>query len=44
MFYQLFVGEVCRENSQEIGQFFWEFLFKNPAKFDLFFTTYETPV
>ena len=41
IFYQLFVGEVCPENSQETGQFFWEFLFKSPAKFYLFFTTYE---
>ena len=44
IFYQLFLGEVCRKNSQEIGQFFWEFVPKNPAKFDLFFTTYEKPV
>ena len=39
-----FLGEVCPENSQEIGQFFWEFVPKNPAKFDLFFTTYDKPV
>ena len=44
IFYQLFLGEVCPKNSQEIGQFFWEFVPKNPAKFDLFFTTYEKPV
>ena len=45
VFYQLlFLGEVCPESSQEIGQFFWEFDPKNPAKFDLFFTTYEKPI
>ena len=44
VFYHLFLGNVCPENSQEIGQFFWEFVSKNPAKFDLFFTTFEKPV
>ena len=44
VFYHLFLGNVCPENSQEIGQFFWEFVPKNPAKFDLFFTTFEKPV
>ena len=44
VFYHLFLGNVCPENSQEIGQFFWEFVPKNPAKFDLFFTNYEKPM
>ena len=44
VFYHLFLGNVCPENSQETGQFFWEFVPKNPAKFDLFFTTFEKPV
>ena len=30
-------GEVCPENSQEIGRFFHEFAPKNPAKFEFFF-------
>ena len=37
LFYQLLFGEVCSENSREIGQFFREFASKNPAKFDFFF-------
>ena len=46
VFYQLFLGKVSPppQKKQEIGQFFWEFVPKNPAKFDLFFTTYDKPV
>ena len=36
VFYQLLLGEVCPENSREIGRFFREFVPKNPAKFDFF--------
>ena len=36
-FYQLLSGQVCLENSREIGQFFRDFVPKNPAKFDFFF-------
>ena len=46
VFYQLFLRKVSPplKKNQEIGQFFWEFVPKNPAKFDLFFMTYEKPV
>ena len=37
VFYRLLFGEVCPENSREIGRFFREFVPKNPAKFDFFF-------
>ena len=30
-------GEVCPENSREIGWFFGKFVPKNPTKFDFFF-------
>ena len=36
VFYRLLFGEVCPENSREIGQFFREFVPKNPTKFDFF--------
>ena len=32
----LFFGEICPENSREIGRFLREFVSKNPAKFDFF--------
>ena len=34
-------GEVCPENSREIGRFFREFVPKNPAKFDKPFASAE---
>ena len=37
VFYRLLFGEVCLENSREIGWFFREFIPKNAAKFDFFF-------
>ena len=36
VFYRLHFGEVCPENSCEIGQFFCKFVPKNPTKFDFF--------
>ena len=36
VFYRLLFGEVCSENSREIGRFFHEIVPKNPAKFDFF--------
>ena len=36
VFYRLLFGEVCPENSCEIGQFFCKFVPKNPTKFDFF--------
>ena len=43
VFFQLFLGEVCPENCCEIGRFFWEFVPKNPTKFDFFSATYQKP-
>ena len=43
VFFQLFLGEVCPENYREIGRFFWEFVPKNPTKFDFFSATYQKP-
>ena len=43
VFFQLFLGEVCPENYCEIGRFFWEFVPKNPTKFDFFSVTYQKP-
>ena len=37
VFYQLLSGQVCPEISHKIGQFFCNFVPKNPAKFDFFF-------
>ena len=37
VFYRLLFGEVCPENTREIGRFFREFVPKNPAKFAFFF-------
>ena len=41
VFYQLLFGEVCPKTFHEIGQFFREFVPKNPAKFDFFSATYQ---
>ena len=41
VFYRLLFGEVCPENSREIGRFFREFVPKNPAKFDKPFASAE---
>ena len=43
VFFQLFLGEVFPENYCEIGRFFWEFVPKNPTKFDFFSATYQKP-
>ena len=37
IFYRLLFGEVCPENSCEIGRFFRKFVPKNPTKIDFFF-------
>ena len=44
VFYQLFLGEVCPKNSQEIGQVSGNLSLKILQKFYLFFMTYEKPV
>ena len=36
VFYRLLLGEVCPENSREIGQFFRKFVPKNLAEFGFF--------
>ena len=43
IFYRLFFGEVCPENSCKIGQFLHEFVSENPPKFDFFSETYQKP-
>ena len=43
MMKQMISGQVCPENSREIGRFFRDFVPKNPAKFDFFSTTYQKP-
>ena len=43
VFYWLLFSEVCPKKSREIGQFFREFVPKNPVKFDFFSATYQKP-
>ena len=43
VYYWLFFGEVCPENSCKIGQFLHEFVSENPAKFDFFLRPIRSP-
>ena len=42
-FYLLLSGQVYPENSRKVGQFFLDFVPKNPTKFDFFSATYQKP-